>query len=748
MEALGAGASVVALVTFGLQSAKVIHQVLSSITDGRKNVEQAARDVAALQTTLERLARCRIITERPDEALAARTKACAEELADFAEKLKKLAVGNGPGLERRWRKVKVFLNEKELARMSATVVGHTTGLNLCLKVLESDILFEVKDGLGVVRQDLSANETIRQSQITIIAQQSTIIAQQTAVAETVRDTMTQVTAGTRSLHHETRSMHHAVSASLNGSATQQDQMIQMLNQLVEQVSALSVRQDSGRTTVEEVDDHVDNKPDEGVHPNEDLLGCVTSLLEAIRDKAGIFGLEEADDITDALVFFLQTLAGDPARLGTLAASGSSYSSPPRGWSDRELADLRRNLRTVQGIIMSTRSISVNESGGETRRGGDIIQSRYAMRTLDLAFGTLTFGAGEISWQPRKAAQSQTGVMSTLAPFDEQQGISRETKTQITFIPKRNSTRHVFQAVLHQYHDDGGSYNAIPRLWVNSIRPSDSPLFKIVEEGRLDDFREMLMTGKASLRDHDEAGAPLLFYATQQPDMCRFLLQHGADVDHVTQDPNFGTRRGSPILYVGTALAGMPVHPRRLVLQGRTMQHAIECLKLLLENGCDPMAPMRKVKSGVFPTSYVREVFTTGSLECIRALLDHSPSLINVRVSNYIDGCSPFDPGMTPLLLRCSGDYPATTESLALLLDRGADIRARDGVGRTCLHLPLLSEDLHPVRYRKCSSPDDVRKALRLLIRRGADVYAVDSDGCSASRAICGHAGLASVLVKE
>ncbi|KAB5584807.1 hypothetical protein GE09DRAFT_4743 [Coniochaeta sp. 2T2.1] len=171
MEALGAGASVVAFVTFGLQSAKVIHQVLSSNTDGKKIVEQAARDVATLQSTLERLARCRIITERPDEALAARTKACAEDLAGFAEKLKTLAVGNAPGLERHWRKVKVFLNEKELTKMSAAVVGHTTGLNLCLKVLESDILFEVKDGLGVVHQDLSANDTIRQSQTMIVAQQ-------------------------------------------------------------------------------------------------------------------------------------------------------------------------------------------------------------------------------------------------------------------------------------------------------------------------------------------------------------------------------------------------------------------------------------------------------------------------------------------------------------------------------------------------------------------------------------------------
>jgi hypothetical protein len=131
-----AGASVLAFVTLGLKSAKIIHEVLSSFKDGSKTVEQTARDVSCLQSTLERLARCRIVAEGPDQALTARIELCADDMKSFAEKLKKLAISEGPGLERQWKRLKVFLNEKDLGKMSAVVAGHTAGLNLDLQVLE------------------------------------------------------------------------------------------------------------------------------------------------------------------------------------------------------------------------------------------------------------------------------------------------------------------------------------------------------------------------------------------------------------------------------------------------------------------------------------------------------------------------------------------------------------------------------------------------------------------------------------
>lgn len=94
-------------------------------------------------------------------------------MKSFAKKLEKLVPNDAESrLERHCKKIKAFLNEKELAQMSAVVVRHTMGLNLYLKTLEryalsclelclllthvccSDTLFEVYDELRAAHQTL------------------------------------------------------------------------------------------------------------------------------------------------------------------------------------------------------------------------------------------------------------------------------------------------------------------------------------------------------------------------------------------------------------------------------------------------------------------------------------------------------------------------------------------------------------------------------------------------------------------
>jgi hypothetical protein len=54
-----------------------------------------------------------------------------------------------------------------------------------------------------------------------------------------------------------------------------------------------------------------------------------------------------------------------------------------------------------------------------------------------------------------------------------------------------------------------SIQSIPRISVCRIVPNDSLVFTLVKEGSLKEFMTMLQEGKASLRDHDEQGMPLL-----------------------------------------------------------------------------------------------------------------------------------------------------------------------------------------------------------------------------------------------
>lgn len=75
------------------------------------------------------------VAERPDRALPARIKSCADDTLIFEKKLKGLAMSDDSGLKRRWNKLRTFVNEKYLEKMGAVIVGHTAGLNLHLQVL-------------------------------------------------------------------------------------------------------------------------------------------------------------------------------------------------------------------------------------------------------------------------------------------------------------------------------------------------------------------------------------------------------------------------------------------------------------------------------------------------------------------------------------------------------------------------------------------------------------------------------------
>lgn len=133
MEALGAGAVVLPFAILGLQSIKVLCDVLSSAKEGREQVSQAQRHVQSLLSTLERLSRRRVI----DEALAAKINACADDIEQYAKKLKSLAVDDAdPRLERQWKRIKILFNEKDLAKMSAVMVGHTVALSLHLNTID------------------------------------------------------------------------------------------------------------------------------------------------------------------------------------------------------------------------------------------------------------------------------------------------------------------------------------------------------------------------------------------------------------------------------------------------------------------------------------------------------------------------------------------------------------------------------------------------------------------------------------
>lgn len=79
-----------------------------------------------------------------------------------------------------------------------------------------------------------------------------------------------------------------------------------------------------------------------------------------------------------------------------------------------------------------------------------------------------------------------------------------------FVPKDSTKFPLISASAEIQSLLGFPISSISRLEINRVIPSDSKVFTLVSEGRLEELEEMLQQGKASLRDFDENGASLLF----------------------------------------------------------------------------------------------------------------------------------------------------------------------------------------------------------------------------------------------
>ncbi|KNB08957.1 hypothetical protein FOXG_09640 [Fusarium oxysporum f. sp. lycopersici 4287] len=232
----------------------------------------------------------------------------------------------------------------------------------------------------------------------------------------------------------------------------------------------------------------------------------------------------------------------------------------------------------------------------------------------------------------------------------------------------------------------------PIIAINQSVPNDSLVFTLVKQGSLKEFMTMLQEGKASLRDHDEQGMPLLHYAaTASVEMCKFLIESGADVDEMGE-------------HTGTALsriAGLDRHDTTLVL---------------LENMADPTLS--------YP-GWDNPLSTACNLDLPSAelFLKHGGHFTMHDLESFDLN------GRTRLHQVCMAESRATSKkkAVAMLAAAGANLNARvakswspddhQTLGFTCLH--SLVYKAHRSRDR------DELEAVVFLIQQGADILAVD-----------------------
>ncbi len=316
-------------------------------------------------------------------------------------------------------------------------------------------------------------------------------------------------------------------------------MMEMLSKVLEQLSSLSLGHGLGSRVEEVLDDvepidpvSVDNAPvndapanDTPVNevpgeetPADEILpyavleDSIKSILAALHDKQGIFSMEEARDIVDPLVALLKVMVSDEF-LESTDKSESTYHSWCETKTKQDLAQLRKNLVTVQGMALCAQKLTLNDSGTKARRmGGGVLVSHARMRSWHLPNGSLSIISLERLRQSQQRRQRRR--VRPLRALDSAQesadaAVDADTEIRIRYFPGTGQPRQGFQAILRQTSCNQGTFNAVPRLFAYNILPVGSRVFSLVSEGKMTEFQEMLRSETASLRDQDEFGASLL-----------------------------------------------------------------------------------------------------------------------------------------------------------------------------------------------------------------------------------------------
>ncbi|KAK7398438.1 hypothetical protein QQX98_012189 [Neonectria punicea] len=460
----------------------------------------------------------------------------------------------------------------------------------------------------------------------------------------------------------------------------------ILEQILGEVARLHSRLDSNDASTTQDDDATEDASASITQNLETMTLCSDleesiSRLSSLVDHDGLtLDADDAEQIIDDLRKFI-LIARDKVsanQTGKRKATANPYVV------DDDDGQVRRNLKLIEGLMLSAPIVAINQpvpNSADLRAHlptGAIIKQKRAREEIDVEHGFLTVSVNK----RRRVSQrsNSSGSAST----------HRDVVANIMFRP--SASPWMFSVSVSQGQLFDRSIQSIPRISVCPIIPNGSPVFRLVQEGKLREFRILLDEGKASLRDHDEQGMPLLHYAAAgSVDMCKFLIESGADVNEM------GENSGTALSHI----TGLSRHDTTLVL---------------LENMADPTLsypgwdnPLSAACSSDIPSV---ELFLKHGSHF--TLHDFESSDMN---------------GRTRLHQICMADSRSTSKrkAVAMLVAAGANMNARilqswspddhQTLGFTCLH--SLVYTTHRTEDR------DELETLVYLIRQGADPSAVD-----------------------
>ncbi|KAJ3471643.1 hypothetical protein MRS44_001742 [Fusarium solani] len=657
MEAIGGGANVLAFVVLGIKSAKLTHDTLSAISDGPARVRNLAAGFLQLHWILEQLLQCRAAAT--DTALHGQARQCCLS--------RERATG------RFWKRLKAAISESDLEKLG---LWHATLTDVGVL---SNAIYATRDGNEKIQQQIHSFGASMQTQF--VTQTATIQGAAQSIMSSHND-------GRRTLEAGLSSIQETIDATHSISSDDIRSMSQLLKEIKDRI-APEPKHNPEMTNSSGDDEHAMDEAAPG--SDHKLLDSIDSLCSLINEKRdAVDAYEEDDDQAKSAIENLEELVQNLRGQKLPVSDPKSFGS-----------DLARFGKWFGSGALSINS-RVESYGRPLTR---VVEQSQSFSEVDI-------GAGKIHLMVQKRKRA----IDTADQDDDDTRAKKRCDTdwmmKLAFVPDRGQNNHMLLVSLTRQRLSTNSMTCISGLQINRVLPEGSLVFQLVEQGNLRGLKEMLQDGRASLQDHDEHGASLLFYSVQHPQVCKFLIDSGLDVDHVARSPG--------LLKFQMQALQVKYHDDCDLSKFGELQPIIECRRLLLRAGADPTL---NVGDDDEPTDFLEEAIGENIPETIE--LAWNPEFLTpfADIKTYRT-----EWGKSPILRACSNDmYGYNWQCFRQLLKFGANIEDRDEVGRTCLHLCI--QDL-----RMPSRNTTLREfeAIQYLVREGADPRAVDKHGRSVS----------------
>ncbi|MCJ1396513.1 hypothetical protein MMC18_009404 [Xylographa bjoerkii] len=716
MDALSGAASVTAIVAIAFQSVQVIHDVVSGIRNGPDQIRRLAESVEDLRGILEQL---RDLNDN-DTGLLQAIKNCTGDLEGFKIKLRKLKTPGETKVRMTWGRVVMILKKEEFHKIQTVLQSHCTGLSLRLNTMQRALGIQQKiqfDSMDAMIQGSlhTATLDIQPALLKIGSvcethnekldrfQEMQIIRQM----ETKKNIQEQVGVLSTTIQHSGREILQSISeqfaAVANMSMPQFKSLEALLLQVQQSVAAASCHNATGvqerhyDTIPEAFSLHESNttfnkneQADKDVKDSTrvEVLESICRLSRLASEKPRTSFSKEAQDVIEDIEKLFD--------LGHVQVhqSAQTLGKRKRESEEGDIADVQwiHGLRKTQNLLSACSSVALNQSVTSLQRQAS---KKYKVRRRHKLYST---SLGTILQYIGLRRNHQELYIT-----DEDEGKDNTVEIFVagmTFIPKDARFGFKISSSFLQTMTAQESLSRIPTLSFCRMIANQSEVFSLVANGNLVGLVRLLKDGRAALTDCDEEGRSLLTYAChhQQPRVCKYLIEGGADVDSVEKPFSnaYWSRPWTPIAQI--------IEP----YEDET-EESLECMRLLLQADCDPMIGSG-VEEGRGPLLGIGR-----SIDSMRMIFNLGGDFIDMKVIN--------DGGVPDILAHALWEYrpySISVECVSFLLSRGVDPNIRTRKGNSCLH------EVVTYNYDQINSV----KIMVLLINAGADIHAINNRGMS------------------